>query len=112
MNQDEIQLRIIGKKGNESLVPANFDIAQIRLLFDTIEALLYPDPKSKKSRPVIAYEIREGSVVNIFKTSLQSVLAVSAIFSAIEIEKGSIDRLETSSAKAIETLQAYAIRND
>ena len=112
MNQDEIQLRIIGKKGNESLVPANFDIAQIRLLFDTIEALLYPDPKSKKSRPVIAYEIREGSVVNIFKTSLQSVLALSAIFSAIEIEKGSIDRLETSSARAIETLQAYAIRND
>ena len=40
------------------------------------------------------------------------MLALSAIFSAIEIEKGSIDRLETSSARAIETLQAYAIRND
>lgn len=112
MRQDEIQLRIIGKNGNESLEPANFDIAQIRILFDTVEALLYPDPKGKKSRPVIAYEMREGSVVNIFKTSLQSVLAVSAIFSAIEREKGAIDRLETNSAKAIETLQAYAIRND
>ena len=112
MQKDEIQLRIIGKNGNESLVPANFDIAQIRPLFDTVESLLYPDPKSKKSRPIIAYEMREGSVVNVFKTSLQSVLAVSAIFSAIETEKGAIDRLETNSAKAIEALQAYAIRND
>lgn len=112
MQKDEIQLRIIGKNGNESLVPANFDIAQIRPLFDTVESLLYPDPKSKKSRPIIAYEMREGSVVNVFKTSLQSVLAVSAIFSAIETERGAIDRLETNSAKAIEALQAYAIRND
>lgn len=112
MKQDEIRLTIIGKNGHEDLVPANFDIAQIRLLFDTVEALLYPDPKGKKSRPVIAYEMKEGSVVNIFKTSLQSVLAVSAIIQAIEIEKGSIDRLETNSARAIEALQAYAIRND
>lgn len=112
MKKDEVQLKIIGKKGNENLSPANFDIAQIRFLFDTVESLLYPDAKSKKNRPDITYEMREGSVVNVFRTSLQSVLAVSAIFSAIEIDKGSIDRLEPNSAKAIETLQSYAIRND
>ena len=112
MKKDEIQLRIMGKNGNDTLAPANFDIAQIRFLFDTVEALLYPDAKSKKDRPVIAYEMKEGSVINIFKTSLQSVLALSAIFSAIEMEKGAIDRLEMNSAKAIENLQAYAIRND
>lgn len=88
MKQDEIQLRIAGKNGNEALVPANFDIAQIRFLFDTVESLLYPDVKSKKSRPVIAYEMKEGSVINVFKTSLQSVFAVSAILSAIEADGG------------------------
>lgn len=112
MKQDEIQLRIAGKNGNEALVPANFDIAQIRFLFDTVESLLYPDVKSKKSRPVIAYEMKGGSVINVFKTSLQSVFAVSAILSAIEADGGAIDRLETNSAKAIEALQAFAVRYD
>lgn len=55
MKKDEVRLKIIGKKGNKNLSPDNFDIAQIRFLFDTVESLLYPDAKSKKNRPDITY---------------------------------------------------------
>lgn len=112
MSDSEIQIHIIGKNGNENLTPANFDIAQIKVLLDSVESLLYPDVKSRKSRPVISFEQKEGSVINIFKTSLQKVLAVSAILSAIEMEDYTIDRLETNSAKAIEAIQSFAVRND
>ena len=53
MKKDEVRLEIIGEKGNENLSPDNFDIAQIRFLFDTVKSLLYPDAKNKKNRPDI-----------------------------------------------------------
>lgn len=111
MTQSEITFRISGKYGNEELTPSNFDIAQIRVLFDELEALLYPG-KKQKDRPVITYEMRTGSVINVFKTSLQQVLAFSAILGVIEMDGGSIDRLENNSARAIENLQSFARRYD
>lgn len=112
MENSEIRLRIIGRNGSEMLSPSNFDIMQIKVLFDEVEALLYPDRKKRKERGVISYEMREGSVINVFKTSLQSVLAVSAVLTAVEMEHGSLDRLETDSAQAIERLQAFAVSNN
>ena len=112
MNQEEILFRITGKNGSQDLSPDNFDIAQIKVLFDSVESLLFPDVKSKKNRPIISYQMRAGSVVNVFRTSLQSVLTMSAIISAIGRDNGSIDRLETNSAIAIESLQSFAVRNN
>ena len=79
MDKNEISLRIIGKNGDEPLSPANFDIGQIRFLLDEVENLLYPDKKKRKDRPVISYEMKEGSVINIFRTSLQNVLMFSSM---------------------------------
>ncbi len=112
MDNNEISLRIIGRNGDEPLSPANFDIAQIRFLIDEVEDLLYPDKKKRKGRPVISYEMTEGSVLNIFRTSLQNVLLVSAMLSVIEQENGYIDKLEVASAQAIEHLQDFALRNN
>ena len=70
MDKNEISLRIIGKNGDEPLSPANFDIGQIRFLLDEVENLLYPDRKKRKDRPIISYELKEGSVLNVFKTSI------------------------------------------
>lgn len=111
MAENEIIFHINGKNGNEDLSPSNFDIKQIRLLFDVVEPMLYPDKKSRLTRPIISYEIKNGSVVNVFKTSLQYVLMLSSVLTTIEKENGSIDMLETESAKAIETLQDFAIHN-
>lgn len=102
MDKNEISLRIIGKNGDEPLSPANFDIGQIRFLLDEVENLLYPDKKKRKDRPVISYEMKEGSVINIFRTSLQNVLMFSSMLGAVEQNSGSIDKLEVNSAQALE----------
>lgn len=111
MEYNEITLRVIGKKGDDTLSPANFDIAQIRFLLDEVENLLYPDKKNRKDRPTISYQMKEGSVLNVFRTSMQNVLMLSAMLGVIERENGSIDRLEINSAQAIENLQDFALRN-
>ena len=112
MDKNEISLRIIGKNGDEPLSPANFDIGQIRFLLDEVENLLYPDRKKRKDRPTISYELKEGSVLNVFKTSMQSVLLVSSVLGVIEQENGYIDKLEVASAQAIENLQSFALRHN
>lgn len=112
MSENEIIFHINGRNGNEKLTPSNFDIRQIRALFDVVEPLVYPDRKLRQTRPIISYEMKEGSVVNVFKTSLQGVLMVSSMITAIESQSGSIDMLETDSAKAIENMQDFAIRNN
>ena len=110
MDKNEISLRIIGKNGDEPLSPANFDIGQIRFLLDEVENLLYPDKKKRKDRPTISYEMKAGSVVNIFRTSMQNVLLVSSMLGVIEEGNGYIDKLEVASAQAIENLQSFALR--
>ena len=112
MDKNEISLRIIGKNGDEPLSPTNFDIGQIRFLLDEVENLLYPDKKKRKDRPVISYEMKEGSVINIFRTSLQNVLMFSSMLGAVEQNSGSIDKLEVNSAQALENLQAFALRHN
>lgn len=112
MDRNEISLRIIGKNGDAPLSPANFDIGQIRFLLDEVENLLYPDRKKRKDRPTISYEMKDGSVLNVFTTSLQSVLLVSSVLGVIEQENGYIDKLEMASAQAIENLQSFALRHN
>ena len=112
MDRNEISLRIIGKNGDVPLSPANFDIGQIRFLLDEVENLLYPDRKKRKDRPTISYEMKDGSVLNVFTTSLQSVLLVSSVLGVIEQENGYIDKLEMASAQAIENLQSFALRHN
>lgn len=112
MDKNEISLKIIGKNGDEPLSPANFDIGQLRFLLDEVESLLYPDKKKRKSRPTISYEMKEGSVINVFRTSMQSVLLFSAMLSVIEQENGYIDKLEMASAQALENLQSFALSHN
>ena len=101
-----IEVRIIGKDGNNNLSPDNYDIKDIKNMLDVVEKLLYPD--SKKTRPTISYNIEEGSVRNIFKTSMQSVVEFAAVASMIT-GTNSIDGLEFSTANAIENIQKQAI---
>lgn len=71
-----------------------------------MESILFSG--NKKQRPVITYSIESGSVRHIFKTSFQSIVAVSAILANV-LETGSIDKLELPTARAIEKLQSDAI---
>ena len=60
----EIEIRINGESGNKKLTPDNFDIKYIKKTLENVEDLLYPN--NKKARPLIAYDLQNGSVKQAF----------------------------------------------
>lgn len=84
------------------LTPDNYDIRQIANILQNVEDLLYPN--NKKDRPLITYDIKEGSVKHIFKTPMQYIIGFSAILGQI-YETNSIDFLDLKTARAIENIQ-------
>ncbi len=65
----DIEIRVVGKSGNLELKPDNYDIRHIASILQNVEDLLFPN--GKKDRPLITYDIQEGSVRHIFKTPIQ-----------------------------------------
>lgn len=104
-----IEIRVVGKSGNEELKPENYDIRYISSLLQDVEALLYPN--TKKERPLITYDISEGSVRHFFKTTMQAVIGFSAILSQVHANS-SIDFLELRTARAFENIQNLSVQKD
>jgi hypothetical protein len=104
-----IEIRITGTKGNNPLVPANYDIREIRDVLEQAENLLYPF--DKKDRPLIAYKMEEGSVKHIFKTSLQYIIGFNAVIGQVA-QKQSLDFLDLPTAKALEAFQEMAVKKN
>ncbi len=98
----EIEIRVVGKSGYKDLSPDNYDIKQIAAILQNVEDLLYPN--NKKDRPIITYDIKEGSVKHKFKTTIQAIIGFSAILSQVQANN-SIDFLELKTARAIENIQ-------
>lgn len=104
-----IEIKVVGHIGNEPLSPGNFDIREIKALFDVVETLLYPN--SKLTRAPITYSLEEGSVRNIFKTTLQSAATFLATLNVVN-QTGSLAGLELSTARAFQEIQKSAVKND
>lgn len=105
----EIEIRVIGKSGNKELSPENYDIKHIASILQNVEDLLYPN--NKKDRPLITYNIEEGSVKNIFKTSIQYIIGFSAVLAQVH-ETNSIDFLDHKTARAIESIQQLSLQKN
>jgi len=104
-----IVIKIKGFKGNVEISPSNFDIRELIEVVEQTEKLLFPS--ERKERPLISYQLEEGSVKNIFKTNLQTILGFTAILGQIYSTQN-IDFLEANTAKAIETFQEIAVKKD
>lgn len=100
-----IEIKVVGKSGNLELKPENYDIKHIASILQNVEDLLYPN--NKNNRPLITYDIQEGSVIHIFKTQIQYVIGFSAVLGQIQ-ESNSIDFLDLRTARAIENIQQLA----
>ena len=98
----DIEIRVVGKSGNLELRPENYDIKHIASILQNVEDLLYPN--NQKDRPLITYDIQEGSVRHIFKTPVQYIIGFSAVLGQIQ-ESKSIDFLDLKTARAIESIQ-------
>ncbi len=105
----DIEIRVIGKSGNLELKPDNYDIRHIASILQNVEDLLFPS--NKKDRPLITYDIKEGSVKHIFKTHIQYIIGFSAILGQIE-ESNSIDFLDLKTARAIESIQELSLQKN
>ena len=106
----QIQIKVKGRKGNFDLNPDNYDIRELAEVLSHIENLLFPN--SKKDRPGIFYDMQEGSVRHVFKTSLQAVIGFNALLAQIKAENYSIDFLDHQTAKAFEFFQEDARKNN
>ena len=105
-NKGFIEIHISGQKGKLPLVPDTYDISELRVILSHVEQLLFPAIE-RKSRPIVAYEIKEGSVRHVFKTSLQVIIGFNAVLGQIQGKKA-IDFLEYPTAKAFYALQDTA----
>lgn len=104
-----IEIKIKGFKGNLELSPDNYDIREVISILENAEKILYPG--DKKDRPNISYHIEKGSVNHIFKTSLQYIIGLNAVLGQIK-ELKSIDFLDASTAKAFESIQETASKQN
>ena len=93
--------------GALELTPGSFDIRELKDLLTRVEDLLFPG--DRKERPVIDYRNEEGSVRNIFTTSMQTVIAFNAVLDQVQ-QQQNIDFLEVRTASAIEAMQNEAIK--
>ena len=100
---------VTGTRGGKPMGPADYDIKELRELLAEVEALLFP--MDRKERPVISYEVQEGSVRNIFRTGVQAVAQTGAVLGLV-VSAGTVDVLEPRTAKAIEAMQRWAQQSD
>ncbi|QEM06548.1 hypothetical protein DIU31_024645 [Mucilaginibacter rubeus] len=104
-----LEIRITGTKGNLELKPDTLDIRELMSVLEQSENLLFPN--EKKDRPIISYQLEEGSVKHIFKTSIQAIIGFNAVIAQIDTTKN-IDFLNLNTAKAIESFQDTALKKN
>lgn len=105
----DIEIRVVGKSGGKELHPDNYDIRYITSILQNIENLLYPH--NKKERPLLTYNIQEGSVRHVFKTPVQYVIGFSAVLAQVQASQ-SIDFLDLKTARAFESIQNLSIEKN
>lgn len=108
-NLGYIEITVSGIKGKLEITPETFDIKELTEIIEQAEKLLFPG--ERKERPIISYRMEEGSVKNIFKTSLQAVIGFSAVLGQVYTTKN-IDFLELNTARAFESFQETAVKKD
>jgi hypothetical protein len=104
----ELNIRIQDFNENNKISPDIYDIKELESILKLVQDLLYPE---NKERPLIAYNIEDGSVKHIFKTGIQAIIAINAIIGEVRNEN-SIDFLDLKTAKAFESIQNLSYKRD
>lgn len=99
-----ISITIKGKTINGDLNPRDVDIAETRELLNDVETLLFPTKTEKEDRPKVAYEVKEGSVKNIFFLPVAKAIMFSALITEVG-NRGNIELLEPKAAAIIDKWQ-------
>jgi hypothetical protein len=106
-NNSYISLIISGKTTEGTLNPKDIDIAETKELLNDVETLLFPSKAEKDERPKVSYEVKEGSVKNIFFIPAAKAIMFTALMSEVG-KQGNIDLLDTKQAAIIDKWQRKA----
>ena len=104
-----IEITIAGSSGNLEISPDNFDVREIISILENAGNLLFPN--EKRERPPISYQIEQGSIRHIFKTSIQYIIGFNAVIGQVHQTK-SIDFLDLPTSRAFENIQKIAAKKD
>ena len=99
-----ISVTIKGKTISGNLNPKDIDIAETREILTDVETLLFPTKPEKDERPKVAYEVKEGSVKNIFYLPLAKTIMFSALMAEVG-NRGNVELLEPKAALIIDKWQ-------
>lgn len=101
--QGFITVTVKGKTTDGSLNPRDIDISETKEIISDVEVLLFPTKAEREERPKVSYEVKEGSVKNIFHTSA----AKAIMFTALLTEVGIHERLELLDSKALAIIDKW-----
>lgn len=101
---DHITITITGKTSDGNLNPKDIDISETKELLTDVETLLFPTKTDKEERPKVSYEIKEGSVKNLFFIQTAKAIMFTALMSEVG-KRGNIDLLESKAAAIIDKWQ-------
>lgn len=99
-----ISITITGKTSDGNLNPKDIDISETKELLTDVEALLFPTKAEKEERPKVSYEVKEGSVKNIFFIPTAKAIMFTALMSEVN-KRGNVDLLESKAAAVIDKWQ-------
>ena len=99
-----ISVILKGKTPEGELNPKDIDIAETRELLADVEVLLFPTKAEKDVRPKVAYEVKDGSVINRFYLPFANVIMFTALMTEVG-NRGTIDLLEPKAAHILDKWQ-------
>jgi hypothetical protein len=107
--QGYIEIRVTNQ--DNSLLPKDVDINDIKSMISDIETFLYPERTDKKNRPHISYDLQEGSAKHKFFLPISAVIFFNGLTSEI-YKRQSLDFLEYKRQSIIYKFQKSAIKNN
>lgn len=102
-----ISITISGKTSNGNLTPKDIDITETKELLSDVETLLFPSKPEKDERPKVSYEVKEGSVKNMFYIPVAKAIMFTALMAEVG-NQGTIEILDTKAAIVIDKWQRKA----
>lgn len=99
-----ISITIQGKTPDGNLNPKDIDIAETKELLSDVETLLFPTRPDKEQRPKVSYEVKEGSVKNIFHMAIAKVIMFTALLNEVG-KQGNLEILDSKAANILDKWQ-------
>lgn len=106
--REQLEIKIQGKRNDEPLTPATYDIRELKELLEHVDLLM--DRKGDKES-LVSLEMREGSVVSSFMAPRSKVVTLQDVFDQLS-EGFSISGMPDSVVKVLKFLQTKAKQKD